>query len=218
MIQKNTLKFLKDLKKNNDRDWFKANKKEYDLAKEDFIQFTQRLLNGIAEFDSWAADLTPKDCMFRINRDTRFSKNKDPYKTNFGANMSRGGRKSMYPGYYFHIAPGDTFVAGGMYKPESKDLAKVRQEIDYNPSPLIDIINDKEFKKLYGSLDGEQLKTAPKGYPKDHENIDLLRYKGFIVFHRIDDKDLHSEDLYERCMLGLKGILPLNQYLRTALD
>ncbi len=218
MIQSSTFQFLNDLKAQNDRDWFKANKKTYDAAKEDFIQMTQQMLNGIAEFDPWAADLAPKDCMFRINRDTRFSKNKDPYKTNFGANMSRGGRKSMYPGYYVHISPGDSFVAGGMYMPDPKDLAKVRQEIDYNAGPLREIISDPHFIKLFGTLEGDKLKTAPKGYPKDHPEIDLLRHKGFIVFRKFKDSEVKGKNFYQLGMEGFKAILPLNQYLRSALD
>jgi uncharacterized protein (TIGR02453 family) len=185
---KEVFNFLKALSKNNNRDWMHANKPTYLKAKESVSEMVSEILKGIGQFDENLIGLQPKDCMFRINRDIRFSKNKDPYKTNFGAAMTEGGRKTEKPTYYIHLEPGKSILAGGMYMPGAENLKKIRQEIDYNSEELKKIVSKKSFRDIFGEMQGESLKTAPKGYPKDHPNIELLRFKSFLVVKNLPDE------------------------------
>jgi uncharacterized protein (TIGR02453 family) len=150
MLQQTTIKFLKDLKKNNNKEWFDTNRKVYENAKADYAYFIDGIIKAHGKKDESIANLIAKNCMFRINRDIRFSKDKSPYKTNFGASISSGGKKIMKGGYYIHCEPGESFVAGGIYMPMPEDLNKVRQEIDYCFDEFKKIINHKNFKALYG--------------------------------------------------------------------
>ncbi|MFZ7122370.1 MAG: DUF2461 domain-containing protein, partial [Bacteroidota bacterium] len=168
-IQPKTFAFLKALKKNNNRDWFNDHKSEYENAKDNVLGFIQELVVAFSTFDSSLRGLEAKDCLFRIYRDTRFSKDKTPYKTNLGASINAGGKKSMGPGYYVHLEPGGSFIAGGIWMPPADEVKKIRQEIDYNGKDLKKILTKPSFKKAFGGLSREHaLKTAPKGYPKDH--------------------------------------------------
>lgn len=212
------MKFLSDLEKNNTRDWMQDNKKVYQKAKDEFSEFVSQLISGITEFDPDLTGLEPKQCTFRINRDIRFSKDKSPYKNNFGAYMAKGGKKGEGGGYYIHLQPGESFVGGGIYMPPSDKLAKIRQEIDYNPDPLLAVLGDKEFKSFYGRLSGEQLKTAPKGYEKDHMNIELLRFKSFVVFRKISNDQIGSETFANDVVKGFQLLKPLKDYLSVAID
>ncbi len=212
------LEFLKQLSNHNDRDWMHANKKSYNHAKDEFKDFVASLISGIGHFDESVLGLEPKDCIFRVNRDIRFSKDKSPYKTHFGAAIMEGGRKSPNPTYYLHIEPGKSFVAGGIYLPESEILKKVRQEIDYNPTELKNVVEGDDFKKAFGAITGEQLKTAPKGYPKDHPNIELLRHKSFLITHDLTDKKVLASN-FEKTVLGLFKLMhPFNQYFAVAMS
>lgn len=218
MIAQDTLAFLAELKENNNKEWFDANRKRYEAVKKDIKENVQHLITGIAEFEPVIAAIKPKDCVFRINRDIRFSKDKSPYKTNLGAYISRGGKKSPHAGYYFHLEPGNCFLAGGMYGPESSVLNAVRQEIDYNTDELKAIINSKEFKKLFGEIHGEQLKTAPKGYSKDHPEIELLRYKSYLMVHNISDKDVLNKNFTDKAISVFQAMKPMNEFLNRVLD
>ena len=182
------LKFLKTLSKNNDRAWFEKNKGDYILAKEEFELFVEKVLEELIKFNRSLAGLNPKKLPFRIYRDVRFSKDKRPYKTNMGAGFSPNGKLVQEPGYYLHIQPGGSFVAGGIYMPDPANLSKIRQEIDYNGEKLEKIMKDRKFKKWFKSFsDFDKLKTVPKGYAKDHPRLDWLKHKTFIVSHaRID--------------------------------
>ena len=131
MLQSSTIHFLKSLKKNNNKEWFDKNRSQYELAKNDYLSLVTKVLNELQGFDPTLLELQPKQCIFRLNRDVRFSKNKDPYKTNFGASFSKGAKKIQTAGYYFHLEPGANFVGGGLWMPMAPDLHKVRQEIDY---------------------------------------------------------------------------------------
>jgi uncharacterized protein (TIGR02453 family) len=214
MLQKSTLDFLKKLAKNNNKEWFDNNRSLYEAAKKDIAQFTEQLIKEIAQFDSSVAHLTSKDCTFRINRDVRFSKNKEPYKINMGTYISSGGKKSMLAGYYVHIQPnGATFIAGGMYMPDAALLNNIRQEIDYNTEEFKGIINSKSFKKTFGTLQGEKLKTAPKGYEKDHPEIELLKHKSYIVSKPLSDDELYNKNLVKIIAQSFKELYPLNQFL-----
>ncbi len=212
------LSFLEDLSENNNRDWMQENKKRYEAAKNEFKQVIVQLLEGICQFDEGVQGLQPKDCIFRLNRDIRFSKDKSPYKTNFGAAMMEGGRKTGNPTYYIHIQPGNSFVAGGVYMPEADNLKKIRQEIDYNPEELKNIVDSPEFKKTFGVMTGEQLKTAPKGYPKDHPNIELLRFKSFIVSKDVSDKMVSARSFIDNTIRDFKVLHPFNQYFSVAIS
>lgn len=194
------------------------NKKHYQKAKNEFHDFIAQLIKGISAFDSDTEGLEPKDCMFRINRDIRFSKDKSPYKNNFGAYMARGGKKGEGGGYYIHLQPGMSFLGGGIYMPPPVVLSKIRQEIDYNPQPLLNILSDEAFRRYYGELSGDQLKTTPKGYDKEHPNIDLLRFKSFVVVRNISDPQIGSDDFYDETMRGYRLLQPFKAYLSTALD
>ena len=149
MLQTSTLKFLKDLSRNNNKPWFDANRSKYETAREDFAGLIQQVLEKLAKKDKTIADLKVKDCLFRINRDVRFSKDKSPYKNNFGAYINRGGKKSIYGGYYFHCQPGHAFIGGGLWSPMPAELKKVRQEIDYCYKEFKGLLAAKKFKKSF---------------------------------------------------------------------
>jgi uncharacterized protein (TIGR02453 family) len=183
-IKKSTFDFLKDLKKNNEREWFLENKPRYLEAKQNFEGFAGNLLGGIIKFEPIMKGLEVSSCVYRINRDIRFSNDKSPYKTHLGAFMVRGGRQNgdRYAGYYFHIEPGNnSMIAGGAYMPPADRLAVIREKIDEDGDKLVRILKNKDFAGMFGEIEGEKLKTAPKGYPKDHPHIDLLRLKSFLV-------------------------------------
>ncbi len=218
-IQPKTFAFLKSLKKNNNRDWFNDHKSEYENAKDNVLGFIQELVVAFSTFDSSLRGLEAKDCLFRIYRDTRFSKDKTPYKTNLGASINAGGKKSMGPGYYVHLEPGGSFIAGGIWMPPADEVKKIRQEIDYNGKDLKKILTKPSFKKAFGGLSREHaLKTAPKGYPKDHPDIELLKLNSFIVWKNVSDKDiLGPKSIKTLTTLG-KEMKPLMDFLKTALD
>jgi uncharacterized protein (TIGR02453 family) len=215
-ISKETFQFLVDLKKNNNRDWFKKNKKTYEAAKANFEEFIDALIGRISKFDPGVKDLKAKDCVFRIYRDIRFSKDKSPYKTHFGAHITPTTKKSEIhsrAGYYIHLAPGDSMLAGGAYLPESKWLTKIRAQIDQNASALKKVLNGKDFKEYFGEMEGEKLKTAPKGYPKDHPEIELLRHKSLLAHHSCPDKRVLGKDFLEHCSTVFKALKPFDDFL-----
>lgn len=219
MIQKSTLTFLTQLKKNNNKPWFDKNRKVYETAKADFISFVELLLKNIQAFDPAMKGVDAKSAVFRINRDVRFSNNKAPYKDHFGAHLSPGGRKSHLPGYYIHLMPGGAFLAGGMWEPEPQQLAAIRQEIDYNAKEFKALLAHKDFKKYFGKLDdSNKLKTVPKGYPKDHPELSLLQHKSFIMVNNIENKMLSSKDLLKHCTAVCKAMYPLDLFLRKAIE
>ncbi|MCP4178696.1 MAG: DUF2461 domain-containing protein [bacterium] len=194
---KNIINFLTQLKENNTRDWFHANKDIYNEAKERFDTYINLLIPKVKEIDSGVDVNEAKECTFRIYRDVRFSKNKEPYKTNFGGYINKGGRKSKYAGYYLHVEPDNSFIGGGIYMPQGDDLRSIREEIHKDPETFKKLLNDKEFKEYFPELWGDKLKTAPRGFPKDFADIDLLRYKSYTVLHYIKDSDLFSDHFFD---------------------
>jgi len=215
-----TFSFLKKLEANNNRDWFEKNKATYIKAKEEFEVFVQEIINGIAKFDKRISpDLKAKDCTFRIYKDVRFSKDKTPYKNNMGASINPGGKKSLVAGYYFHLQPEGSFLAGGVYMPEPDMLNAIRQEIDYNSAPLLKILKSASFKKYFKGLDDEgALKTAPKGYDKEHPLIDLLRNRHFIASHAFSNKQVLDKNSAKEIVAGFKAMYPFLEYLREATE
>src|SRR5690606_31944430 len=182
MISKESLKFLSDIKKNNNREWFHANKPRYEKYKKEYQSVVGEILQEMQKYDPSLKHLEIKDCQFRINRDIRFSADKSPYKTNMAIWMSAGQKNTNLAGYYIHIEPGASFVAGGVYWPESADLKKIRNEIAFFHDDLVKIVSDKKFKTEFGELDRDEnnsLKTAPKGFEKDHPAIEFLKLKYF---------------------------------------
>jgi uncharacterized protein (TIGR02453 family) len=220
MLQSSTLKFLKDLKKNNNKPWFDTHRKQYEDAKSDFASFIQIVIDKHGKKDDTVAHLKAKDCMFRINRDVRFSKDKSPYKDNMGAYMSRGGKKSPFGGYYFHCQPGRCFVGGGLWMPMPPELSKVRQEIDYNFNAFKKIIGSKKFKSLYGDLsrDAEYVLTrVPKGYEADNPAAEYLKMKSFVALVSLKDTDMTSKDLVKKVLNAFETLHPLIEFLNESI-
>jgi uncharacterized protein (TIGR02453 family) len=212
------LKFLKDIKRNNNREWFEKNKSRYLEAKNNFDDFLEALHKELVKFDESLEGLNPRKQGFRIYRDVRFSKDKQPYKINMGAGFSAHGKMDQEPGYYVHLEPGNSFVAGGFYMPDSTNLAKIRQEVDYHTEGLMKILNDRKFKKHFDGLDEfDRLKTAPKGYPKDHPHIDLLKNKSFVVSHYFSDTEVKDKKFVKQLAEVCKALKPLNDFLTEAL-
>lgn len=216
MLTLETLNFLIDLKANNNKPWFDENKKRYTAAKENFHKLVGSVLTELAEFDTSLAHLEVKNCVFRINRDVRFSADKSPYKTNFGASFSAGGKKIATAGYYLHIMPGESFFGGGFYMPEAEDLKRIRQEIDYNFSEFQGIITHTDFIKQYGTLsvpEGMKLARPPKGYTPDNEAIEFLKLKGFIATKSFTDAEVTSAQLVNKVIPAAKALRPLIDFL-----
>lgn len=214
----NILDFLKDLSKNNTREWMQENKKRYLSVKGEFEESVQQLIDKISVFDPHIIGIETKKCVFRINRDIRFSKDKRPYKENMGAFINKEGKKGVDGGYYLHIQPGQSMLAGGVYMPPSDILKKVRQEIDYNPDLLLKFIGSSDFTKYFNAFEGDKLKKAPKGYDPEHPNIELLKLKYYIVVHRIDDKTLTNPGFLDYATKIFGAMKPLNDYLRIAVN
>jgi uncharacterized protein (TIGR02453 family) len=221
MIQPATLRFLKALTKNNHKDWFDQHRNEYETAKQNFRELVELLIREHGKKDSSIASLSSKDCMFRINRDVRFSKNKAPYKTNLGASIQAGGKKSMLAGYYFHLEPGGkSFVGGGLYMPEANQLQKVRQEIDYNWAEFTRILQAKPFIKTYGSLEkweGMALTREPKGYEKDNPAIEILKLKSWVATAPLTDQQITQPDLPKTILQCFSVLQPMLVFLNRSL-
>ncbi len=220
MIQKSTLKFLKDLKLNNNKSWFDNNRKSYESAKEDYAALIGNIISGIAAFDETVSHLTVKDCVFRINKDIRFSKDKTPYKTNFGGSISKGGKKINAAGYYLHLEPGKSFAGGGFYMPMPPELAKIRQEIDYNFKEWNTLLANKAFKKNFpNGIDGiDTLVRPPKGYDENNPAIEFLKMKGFIVTRPFTDQEVMSPAFLKDTLKTFEAMKPLIQFLNHAIE
>ena len=204
--------FLKLLVVNNNREWFNDNKVFYLEAKSLFEDFIQAQIHEISKFDEQVKGLQAKDCSFRIYRDLRFSKDKTPYKIHFSAYMARGGRKSPFSGYYTHVEPDNNLIAGGLHNPESSVLKLVRIAIYENPRVFENIINQKQFKSVFPKIYGDQLKSAPRGFRKDFDKLELIRFKSYDFFHFVTDEALVSEAFFDKSLQAFKLLLPLNNY------
>ncbi|MBC7902229.1 MAG: DUF2461 domain-containing protein [Gemmatimonadaceae bacterium] len=220
MLQNSTVKFLRDLKKNNDKSWFDAHRPAYENAKEDFEQFIQTLIDKTGKKDETVRDLKARQCTFRINRDVRFAKDKSPYKSNFGASIKMGGKKSPFAGYYFHLEPGDAFAGGGIWQPEPADLKKIRQEIDYNFDEFRKIVTAKKFKAVYGEIykgTDVSLVKIPQGFEKDNPAAEFLRLKSFLGLRKLSDKDLVSKELVAKSAEAFEALQPMLNFINRAL-
>ncbi|WP_114784460.1 DUF2461 domain-containing protein [Botryobacter ruber] len=218
-IDKNTLNFLKDLAENNTREWFAQHKSRYDAARKNYIAFLEELLQQMQAFEPVAYGQQGKDLVFRIYRDVRFSNDKRPYKDHFGAYIAEGGRKSILPGYYLHLAGNNnSFVAGGLWMPPANELKGVRQEIDYNLDEFKALVEAPEFKKHFNQISGEQLKTTPKGYDKDNPAIEYLRFKSWNAVKPISDEVVLRKDFMQVVLDAFRAVKPFNDFLKRPLQ
>ena len=213
MIEKKTLQFLKNLRDNNSREWFHSHKDSFEEARRNFLDLTMYLISEIEKFDSSVMGVEPEECLFRIHRDTRFSRDKTPYKTNLGSFIKKGGRKIPGAGYYLHISPGEIFLAGGIYMPPSDMLLAIRRAIEKDSGPLKKITGAPDFIREFGSLSGEKLKSAPKGFPRDHPDIELLRFKHYLAVRDVKEKEALGSDFPALCVRTFRAMRDLNRYL-----
>ncbi|MCD0487707.1 DUF2461 domain-containing protein [Pedobacter sp. MC2016-14] len=219
MIKQETLDFLTKVAQNNNREWFALHKDEYETARENVLDLVKDLIPQLAKIDPLiSGDTDPKKAIMRIYRDVRFSKNKDPYKTNFGMWFSAKSKGGNEPGYYLHLQPGNSFVAGGYWMPEAPHLKLIRQEIDYNIGDFLEIIEDKTFAADFKLSTSNALKNAPKGYDPADPNIQYLKLKSFEVLKKLTDKEVCSANLAARLAGYYKTIHPLVTFLRNAID
>jgi uncharacterized protein (TIGR02453 family) len=210
---KPTIDFLKALKRNNNRAWFQAHRSEFEQASSRFEAFVGALIDELRPTEDLRG-LTPKDCIFRIYRDVRFSRDKTPYKTHMGAYVAPGGRKLMRVGYYVQVSPGDdSMLAGGLHDPDPKQLDKFRQAISRDAAPFKKIVGARAFRQYFGDVEGDKLKSAPRGYSKDHPEIELLRMKQVTVYHGFTDSEVLASDIVKRIVSGCKLMKPFLIYL-----
>jgi uncharacterized protein (TIGR02453 family) len=211
--------FLAELTQHNERDWFQDHKATYGQLRPEFEAAVGRWLKQLAAQDPALVGLEPKQCIFRIYRDVRFSRNKKPYKTHFSAYFSGGGKKSNNPGYYVQLGPnGQTLLAGGMYEPDKEQLARIRQEIDYNSAALHKLLQTPDFRQYFAGVEGEKLKKAPTNYSTDHPEIELLKHKSFIVSHSVPDATARKLDLDTYVPTVFRAMQPFCKYLQEAID
>ncbi|HET8828130.1 MAG TPA: DUF2461 domain-containing protein [Pelobium sp.] len=219
-ISAKTFDFLKQLAANNNREWFQENKATYLAAKENVESFAQEVIDAFRKYNrNISPELTGKKSVMRIYRDVRFSKNKLPYKNNFGISISASPEGIHGPGYFIQLQPNQSFVAGGMWMPDGEHLKLIRQEIDYNAGSLLEILRAKSFKDFFGDglQQNDKLKTSPKNYEASHPNIDLLKLKSFTVSSFFNDKDLQKEGITHQIVNCLQEIMPLNNFLQEAI-
>ena len=215
-ISKSNIDFLKQLSKNNNRDWFQANKATaYQSALDNTIAFADCLLSEMKKHDN-IETVSGKKSLYRIYKDIRFSKDKTPYKTHWGGYFKRA-TNQLRGGYYFHLQPGNCFVGGGFWNPNPEDLKRIRVELAADGSELRKIIGSKNFIDTFGQLDGNQVKTAPKGFSKEHENIDLLRYKQFLVSKKFTEKEMLAKDFYKEANKVFENMRPFFDYMSEVL-
>ena len=221
IISSTTFSFLADLKANNNRPWFEENRARFEASKAETIAFADELIGLVNKFD--VID-TPygKKALYRIYRDIRFSKDKTPYKSHWGIFLKRSGA-SRRGGLYLHIQPrNNTFLGGGFWGPNKDDLLLIRKQIEADADPLRDALNQPEFKSYFGQLQGDQLKTAPKGFDKEHPEIDLLRHKQFVVSHKFTDMEVLSKGFPQQVAEGFSKMMPflnaMTEYLTTDLN
>ncbi|MFT3902268.1 MAG: DUF2461 domain-containing protein [Niabella sp.] len=219
MLQPATIKFLQALADTNHKPWFDAHRSEYEAARMDFIDFVQHVIDKFSEKEPKIGHLRAKDCLFRINRDVRFSKDKSPYKRNFAASINAEGKKSPKAGYYLHVEPGNSFVGGGVWQPLPEHLAKIRQEIDYNLQDFEKLVKNAKFQKLYGGLsveEGQFLSRVPKGYEPDNPAAEYLKHKSFVAMAAVSDAQLTGKGLLKQVTDAFEAIKPLNDFINEA--
>jgi len=208
-----TLDFLRELRDNNNKIWVDAHRSDFDAARNAFERFITAVLEDFTDIDDFGI-VKASDCMYRLNRDVRFSPDKSPYKINMSAVLAKGGRKPLGHSYYIQVQPdNNSFISGGMYSPTSPQLERVRTAIDRDATSFRTIINNPTFVRNFGGLSGDQLKVAPQGYPKDHPDIDLLRHKQLMATHAFSDAEVVAPDFLAKTLEVCKAIKPFISYL-----
>ena len=206
------LKFLSDLKVNNNREWFQANKKTYDGIRAEMNLFYQDIMQRLNQHDE-----IEKLKMFRIYRDVRFSHDKTPYNPHFAGSFSRSGKR-LRGGYYLRIRPGESFLAGGFWAPNKEDLFRIRKEFELDDQEIRDVLSNKDFRKHFGSeLRGDEVKTAPKGFNKEHPAIDLIRKKGFVAVREFTDSEVLNKNFVNQVDDAFKALRPYFDYMSEVL-
>ena len=216
IIPPSGIAFLKSLKNNNNREWFNNNKDTF-LEEQHFIEIFADALLAVLNSHDMIETVSGKKSLHRIYRDTRFSNNKTPYKTNWSGSFKRATHLRR-GGYYYHIEPGNSFIAGGFWGPSPQDLKRIRDDIAFDAAPLRKIIKSKLFISYFGKLQGEQLKTTPKGFDAANDAIDLLRYKQFLVIRRFTDKEVLHETFFEEARKTFKSMRPFFDYMSEVLS
>lgn len=215
---KEIMDFLRSLRGNNNRIWLNEHKDIYLAARQKVETLTESLIAGVAMFEPAAARLRPSDCLYRIYRDTRFSPDKTPYKTHIGIYINPpGGKKAPTCGYYLHLEPGQTLVAGGSWCPPAPQLKAIRQDIYDNVEEYLEIIGNPEFTRYYATVGDNPLKTAPKGFPREWEHIDLLKPRDYTAYSPLTDADAESADFKQKVLARMKAVQPLNRFLNYSL-
>ena len=202
---------MTDLRHNNNREWFNTHKERYQTVHEQFKAFAADLLDAMSHHDE-----IEKMRTHRIYRDIRFSKDKPPYKQHFSGGLKRA-TKWRRGGYYFHVEPGNSFAGGGFWGPNSADLKRIRVEIAADDRPLRKILTSAAFKKHFGQLEGDTLKTAPQGFAKDHPAVDLLRYKQFLLIHRFSDQEVLAANFGHQLNMAFRAMRPFFNYMSDVL-
>jgi uncharacterized protein (TIGR02453 family) len=212
------LDFLSQIKENNNREWFEQNKEWYQACRKKVVFLTELLIHELGKFDDEIGVQDPNQCVFRIYRDVRFREDKTPYKTHFGTYIAKGGRKSIHAGYYLHIEPGASFVGGGSWSPPADALKAIRTEIFDHPEEFKQMVNAPSFRKVYSDFYDDKLKQAPKGFPKDFADIDLLKYKSFAFTSPLEDSMVVSSQFVEKVIICMKELYPVNRFLNNAIE
>lgn len=219
IIHSHVFEFLSKLEQNNTREWFHNNRSLYEESLQSISEFTNELITKIASFDVSVLNETAKTSMFRIYRDLRFSLDKRPYKTHFGIYIVKGGKSSPFAGYYLHIQNNASEVVGGVWSPEKDILAKVRQEIYYEPERFLNILHNKEFEKTFKGLSSfEKLKSLPRGYSSDFQYKELLKYKHYFVEKSFTNEEVLDNNFINTCLNTFKILYPFNQYFNTIIQ
>ena len=217
-ISSKVFDFLKLIDKNNNREWFNDNKNLFLEAQSDFQDFTEELISEMGKFDETILKLDAKKSLLRIYRDTRFSKDKTPYKNYFGASIGMG-KINTKAGFYLHVQPGKSFLGSGIYLPDSPVLKEIRKEISLFKDDFLKAIDDKDFKKYYEELDQEhKLKNVPQGFEKEDPMGEYLKLKSFIGVHNMTNKDLMEKNTVKNISKIFEAAKPLNDFLDTSIS
>lgn len=212
------LRFLSALRENNNKEWFDQNREWYQACRKKVAFLTEMIIHEVSKFDDEIGIQDPNQCIFRIYRDVRFSNDKTPYKTHIGAYIAKGGRKSINAGYYLHLEPGGSFIGGGIWSPGAEVLKAVRTEIYDHSDEFKQLIEAPSFRKIFSELIDDKLKTAPKGFPKDFPDIELLKYKSYVFDAPLSDSMVTGDRFVEKIITSMKELYPVNRFLNGALD